>query len=79
MANPWKSRRSPVGIRHQRHGSPVSTRVWLFSKDLSTSPETEGRKDDSLSAERRGLPLATATAAITLEASLRSKNIRTIN
>lgn len=43
------------------------------------SPETEGKKDDSLSAERRGLPLATATAAITLAASLRSKNVRTIN
>lgn len=39
-------------------------------KIFPMSPETEGKKGDSLSAERRGLTLATVTAAITLAASL---------
>jgi hypothetical protein len=41
-----------------------------LQKILRLSPDTDGRKGDSFSAEKRALPLATATAAMTLAASL---------
>ena len=57
-----------------RGGTPhPSVPVFGSQKIFPLSPETEGKKGDSLSTERRGLPLATATAAITLAASLYSR------
>ena len=67
-------------------GYAISTTAHLLiavfsspQKIFPLSPETEGKKGDSLTAERRGVPFATATAAITLAASLRSKTIQTIS
>jgi hypothetical protein len=67
---------SPVGLHRQRHGSPLSNRAFPLQKIFPDSAETEGRKGDSLSADRRGLLLATATAAMMLAASLCSKDVR---
>ena len=48
----------------QPHHDPSSQMIPRLS------PDTDGRKGDSFSAEKRAVPLATATAAMTLAASL---------
>jgi hypothetical protein len=63
-----------VGRANEPHAElRASTRVcifFFFQKSFRVSPDTEGRNGESLSTERRSRPLATATDAMTLAASL---------